>query len=271
MMAGSLNDDLALVSAAAVDAGAIAMRYFGRSPDVRLKGDTSPVTVADLAVDAHLHDTLRAARPVYGWLSEERPDDGSRLAAERCFIVDPIDGTRAFVAETADWCVSIGIVEAGRPVAGVLFCPATGVLYAASAGGGARRDGRSLAMTAKTEGVLNIAGPGLIVRDLTTALGRAVHRVPPVASLALRLAHVADGTLDATVVKPNSAFWDIAAADLILEEAGGALARHDGLPVDYAAPSVKLGAMSASIIALRADLGAALRLLAVNQAASHLA
>jgi myo-inositol-1(or 4)-monophosphatase len=245
------------------------MRYFRQAPQVHIKGDTSPVTEADLAIDAFLHDRLRAACPAHGWLSEERPDEGSRLSAPRSFIVDPIDGTRAFVAETADWCISIGIVEAGRPVAGVLFRPVSGVLYSASQGDGAFRDGQPLHMTERPDAVLNIAGPGLVVRDLATALGRAVHRVPPAASLALRLAHVADGTLDATVVKPRAALWDIAAADIILCEAGGMLAELEGSMPDYAKPTVHLGAMSAAERAFQPKLANALRQLAASQAAER--
>ncbi|MBP8931633.1 MAG: 3'(2'),5'-bisphosphate nucleotidase CysQ, partial [Paracoccus sp.] len=89
-------DDLILLELAAHAAGQIALRHWRRDPQVWDKADgAGPVTKADLAVNAHLERLLREARPDYGWLSEESPDDPARLAFEHCFIIDPIDGTRA--------------------------------------------------------------------------------------------------------------------------------------------------------------------------------
>ena len=136
-MINSSSADLDLILDAAMEASGIAMDYFRRSPDITIKGDDSPVTEADLAIDTFLHDLLRTARPDYGWLSEERDDDGSRNRAKRSFVVDPIDGTRAFIAETAEWCISIGLVEAGRPIIGVLCCPVSNTVYSAVKGQGA--------------------------------------------------------------------------------------------------------------------------------------
>ena len=94
-----------------------------------MKGGTSPVSEADYAVDRYLRETLTAARPAYGWLSEETADSAGRLAASRTFVVDPIDGTRAFLDGRSTWCVSIAVVEDGHPLAGVLDCPATGEIF----------------------------------------------------------------------------------------------------------------------------------------------
>jgi myo-inositol-1(or 4)-monophosphatase len=238
--------DLALMQLVAAEAGDIAMRYFRRSPHIEYKGDTSPVTEADLAIDAHIHARLTAARPDYGWLSEEQADNGSRLKARRCFIVDPIDGTRAFIAETADWCISIGLVEGAHPVAGVLHCPVSKTVYAATRNGGAfRNDVRLGDGPHQTDDMPRIALSTPMARKLE-AQHMAFKRVAPAASLALRLAHVADATLDATLVKPRAAFWDVAAADLILREAGGMLATPAGKALDYAAVDIKLGAMLAA-------------------------
>jgi myo-inositol-1(or 4)-monophosphatase len=239
--------DLDLILEAAKHAAAIAMSFFAKAPEITIKGDASPVTEADLAIDAYLHDVLRAARIDYGWLSEEREDDGSRHHAARSFVVDPIDGTRAFIAETAEWCISIGIIEAGRPVVGVLYCPVSNVIYTASKGQGAFRNGLRLEIVQPKLGAeLRMAGPKPLIRALQEQNGPAMKSMPYVPSLALRLAMVADGGLDATLVKPKSAFWDIAAADVILEEAGGQLVNVDGSPVDYAAASPKLGTMLAA-------------------------
>ena len=239
-------DDLALVLEAAKHAAAIAMTYFRRAPEITIKGDASPVTEADLAIDVYLHDFLRGARPSYGWLSEEREDDGSRHQAARSFVVDPIDGTRAFIAETDEWCISIGLVEAGRPVVGVLFCPVSGAVYTAIQGGGAFLNGIQLEPENRQNFEFCIAGPKPLIRALQEQSTKPIKSMPYVPSLALRLAMVAEGSLDATLVKPESAFWDIAAADVIVDEAGRQLLNLDGTQVDYAAKSPKLGPMLAT-------------------------
>src|SRR5690606_34519579 len=119
---------------------------FGRDPEVWMKAGVSPVSEADYAVDAFLKETLRRARPAYGWLSEETVDTPERLAAARTFVVDPIDGTRAFLAREDVWCVSIAVVERGRPTVGVLDAPARKEVFAARAGAGAVLNGRRIAV-----------------------------------------------------------------------------------------------------------------------------
>ena len=123
------REDLELLRDAAREAGLIAMRYFGNNPQVWMKGGTSPVSEADHAADAYLRSTLLAARPDYGWLSEETADDPARLQARRTFVVDPIDGTRGFLEGLRSWCVSVAVVEDGRTLAGVLECPAKEEIY----------------------------------------------------------------------------------------------------------------------------------------------
>ncbi len=246
-MTKSNSVDLDLILDTAKQAAAIAMSYFAKAPEITIKGDASPVTEADLAIDAFLHDNLRTARPDYGWLSEEREDDGSRHKAMRSFVVDPIDGTRAFIAETADWCISIGLIEAGRPIFGVLYCPVSDTVYSAAQGQGAYRNGVVLSKQVQIQSAeLRIAGPKPLIRSLQEQSKFTVKPMPYVPSLALRLAMVADDSLDATLVKPKSAFWDIAAADLIVDEAGAQLLNIDGSSVDYSAASPKLGAMLAA-------------------------
>ena len=133
LLADDLTTDLALVRDAAREAGEIAMRYFRKDPDVWMKEGVSPVSAADIAVDDFLRDTLGRARPDYGWLSEETADSHERLSARRTFVVDPIDGTRAFIAGQRTWCVSIAVVENGAPLVGVLDCPAKDEIYEATA------------------------------------------------------------------------------------------------------------------------------------------
>ncbi|WP_306119470.1 MULTISPECIES: 3'(2'),5'-bisphosphate nucleotidase CysQ [unclassified Roseitalea] len=228
-----LEDELALIGAIAHEAGVMAMRYFGgRDLDVRLKDGESPVTRADFAVDAFLRETLLGARPGYGWLSEETPDTdiAGRMGAPRTFIADPIDGTRAFIEAHEIWCVSVALVESGRPVAGVLECPALGETIKAVRGGGAECNGAPIAVRPPRDPAL-IGGPRGLVDRLATQTGLAVKRHTHVPSLAYRLAMVARGDMDASFVKPSSADWDVAAADLIVHEAGGLLTDADGAPL----------------------------------------
>jgi len=240
-------EDLALIAAAAEAAGRIALAFFGNQPRAWTKGADSPVTEADIASDRYLHETLLAARPGYGWLSEETADTPDRLTRERVFIVDPIDGTRGFMAGSLDWCVSVAVVEQGRPVAGVLSVPARGELFEATLGGGARLNGRPLHAFAPEAGaVLRFAGPMRHHRALTGAgFALGERRVTP--SLAYRLALVAAGRLDIATASADARDWDLAAADLLVHEAGGTLHDAAGLPVRYNRPDPRHGALVATV------------------------
>lgn len=241
---GKLDADLELVRTAAREAGELAMRYFRRDPQVWMKAGNSPVTEGDLAVDRLLRDRLSAARPDYGWLSEETADSSERLSALRTFVVDPIDGTRGFIAGSAEWCVSVAIVEDGRPVVGVLDCPAKKEIYAARAGGGAALNGKAIAVR-EPAGERLVGGPKALIRAMPEAARRHFAAVPYIPSLAYRLAMVARGAIDATFVKPNSHDWDLAAADLILAEAGGAVLDRHGETLFYARRETRQGTLVA--------------------------
>ena len=258
-------DDLALICEAAREAGQIALGFFKQSPEVWLKGGTSPVSEADYAVDRFLREMLTAARPAYGWLSEETADSAGRLAASRTFVVDPIDGTRAFLDGGSTWCVSIAVVEDGHPLAGVLDCPATAEIFSASAGKGAWKDGRRVHVGAPGEPAM-IGGPKPMLDAAMPYLNRAVQRAQYVPSLAYRIAMVAEGTLDATFIKPNAQDWDLAAADLILAEAGGQLLDPSGVRPVYATADPRHGVLAAGSGPLLAAMVAAIASLAVGTA-----
>lgn len=215
-------DDLKLILEAAREAGEIALSYYRRDPEVWFKEGNSPISAADLAVDRFLRDKLLAARPDYGWLSEETADQPDRLKAQRTFVVDPIDGTRAFIGGKDIWCVSIAVVENGRTIAGVLDCPARREVFTAAAGQGAFANGSAIAVRPQG-GELRIAGAKAMINRLPGELLQGVQIPSHIPSLAYRIAMVARGELDATFVKPYSHDWDLAAADLILSEAGGLL------------------------------------------------
>lgn len=251
------QSDLELISDIAEEAGRIAMTYFRKDPDVWYKGGTSPVTEADIAVNDFLKDRLTKARPDYGWLSEETEDDRSRLASETLFVVDPIDGTRAFVAGQDLWCVSVAVVRAGQTVAGVLSCPARGELFAAAANTEATKNGEAISVADLHSGG-KIASSRSVFKKLPTRFVAGMEKAPHVPSLAYRLAMVADGRLAATLVTANANDWDLAAVDLILTKAGGAITDIQGHPLRYNKDSTAHDVLIAASVELLPSLRDAL-------------
>jgi myo-inositol-1(or 4)-monophosphatase len=228
-----LDADLALLRLAAAEAGRIAMGYFRRDPKVMWKAGMSPVTEADLHADAYLRETLLAARPDYGWLSEETADTPERLSRRRTFVVDPIDGTKAFIDGRDMWCVSVAIVEDGKSLAGVLDCPARAEVFEAQSGRGSRLNGLNLGLNVPGEQP-RIAGAKAFLNAYEGVTGQKPEHMHHIPSLAYRVAIIAAGRMDATFIKPNAHDWDLAAAALILSEAGGELLRADGTTPEYA-------------------------------------
>lgn len=233
---GATDPDLDLIAHAARAAGAEARNLQGRlgASDIRIKDDSSPVTSADLIADRVLKDMLLSARPDYGWLSEESDDDGARLTRARTFVVDPIDGTKAFIEGQDSWVVSVAVVEAGTPVAGVLFQPATDTLFDAAMGTGARRNEAPLSVRDRGE----LAGSRIVCphRHLAPEKWRTpwpeIETVYP-NSMAYRLALVAEGGWHGALALSAKRDWDLAAADLIVREAGGVITGLDGAPFRY--------------------------------------
>lgn len=227
-------NDVELVIQAARAAGDIGLKYFKEDPEVWTKGNDSPVSEADIAIDHYLQETLLTARPDYGWLSEETEDNEDRLSKDRVFIVDPIDGTRGFIEGTENWMVSIAIVEKGKPIVGVLYGPVLDKLYVATLGGGATCNGKDISPAigpALSDGEYAI--PARIAQSIQDSLQTQMTRSRHIHSLAYRIALVADGGLAGTIARPTAEDWDVAAADLILREAGGAFTGLDGLPPIY--------------------------------------
>jgi myo-inositol-1(or 4)-monophosphatase len=228
-------DDLALLISAARAAGRIALRYWRNSPKSWEKPDgTGPVTEADLAVNDALATTLRTARPDYGWLSEESPDSADRMSARRCFIVDPIDGTRAFMNGEDSFAIALGIAEDGDMLAGVVFLPALDRLYAADSATCATLNGTALTPSTAT----SPSG----ARVLTTAPNMAAAHwpggVPDLRrsfrpSLAYRICLVAEGRFDAMVTFRPAWEWDIAAASLIARRAGAIVTDASGAALRF--------------------------------------
>lgn len=223
--------DLALLQQAARDAGKIAKGFFGRDPEVTEKADgAGPVTVADLAVNRMLEDALRSARPDYGWLSEESEDNTDRLSTRRQFVIDPIDGTRAFINGDKDWAHSLAVVENGVPVAAAVYLPMHDLMFVADAAGGASLNGTPLRVSAPArieEAVVLGAKPNFEGRFWQGGTPPPVQRAFR-SSLAFRLCLVAQGRFDGMITLRPSWEWDIAAGILVAGMAGAVVTDASG-------------------------------------------
>jgi myo-inositol-1(or 4)-monophosphatase len=216
--------DLALLIEAARTAGEIARTHFRRDPEIWTKSDESPVTEADIAIDRVLRADLLAARPDYGWLSEETEDDRTRLSADRVFIVDPIDGTRAFIDGQTSFAHSIAIADCGEVIAGVVYLPMLDRLYGAALGHGTTLNGQPIRVsaTAAERGAQVLATkPNVQDRHWPGGVPLFTRVYRP--SLAYRLALVAEGRFDGMVTFRDTWEWDVAAGSILVREAGGAV------------------------------------------------
>jgi myo-inositol-1(or 4)-monophosphatase len=222
--------DLALLVDAARRSGDIAKQYFQQDPDVTHKPDgAGPVTAGDLAVNAMLEGFLQAARPDYGWLSEETEDNPARLDTQRQFIIDPIDGTRAFIDGSEDWAHSLAITENGVPVAAAVYLPMRDMMFAACKGGGATLNDAPIQVSdaQMVEATVLGAKPNFDGRFWAGGV------LPPIkrafrSSLAYRLCLVAQGRFDGMITLRPSWEWDIAAGALIITEANGVVTDQHG-------------------------------------------
>ena len=232
--ASTPGEDLELVCDVVRAAGRVALDRRARGLSVHRKADGSPVSDGDLDVDALLCKALLDARPNYGWLSEETPDDPARLTVERLFIVDPIDGTSAYIKNKPWFAVSVAVVEAGSPIAGVIFAPALDELYTASLGGGARCNGAPIGASPceQLEDCAMLA-PAAAFEPRRWPEPWPAMRLGQRAALAYRMALVAAGRFDAAVSLGWKHDWDIAAGDLIAREAGAKTSDQNGRPLTF--------------------------------------
>jgi myo-inositol-1(or 4)-monophosphatase len=227
----SYAEDLALIKEAVLAAGQIAKDAFNANDSkVWDKSNNSPVTDADIAVNDYLLETLCAARPGYGWLSEETKDDHSRHACPRTFVVDPIDGTRAFIDRTPNFAVSVAIIQDGKSIAGVVFNPLKDEIYEATFGGGAKLNGKAISAN-DSNAVKGIKMVGYARKF--RRLGWPDMDCHVANSMAYRMVLVACGQADATVAFTPKSDWDVAAAALIASEAGAVVTNLHGAAPSY--------------------------------------
>jgi myo-inositol-1(or 4)-monophosphatase len=243
------------LAAAVREAGALALSMFGKPLRQWTKGPSqSPVSEADIAVDAILRKRLMQPGDGIAWLSEESVDDPARLAADYVWIVDPIDGTRAYIAGQPDWTISAALVAHGRPIAACLYAPVTEEFFQARAQSGAILNGAPIqARDGDSLGDTRIAGPRALLQRLEPLLPPFTI-VPRARSLALRLARVAQGACDVAFAGGNSHDWDLAAADLLVHEAGGTFTPVTGGNVTYNRPVPRHGMLVAAGRARHATL-----------------
>lgn len=210
------------------EAGALALKSYRGAFEQWEKSPGNPVSEVDLAVDRFLKDELKRLDPDAGWLSEETADNAERLMRPRVWVVDPIDGTRDYVRGRDGWAVSIALVEGGRATLAVLDAPARDEHWRAARGLGASRNGVTISASTRAE----LSG----ARVPADVLPKADIDLVPVHkpnSIALRIAMVAADEADLVAALRWGHEWDIAAAALIAEEAGGKVTDAHGRPLRF--------------------------------------
>ena len=231
------------------------MGFWRDDPMAWDKGGDDPVSEADFAVDTHLKERLLAARQDYAWISEETDDNADRLTARHVFIVDPIDGTRAFVAGEKTWAHSLAVVKNGAVTAACVFLPARNEMYLAQAGGGATLNGEPLtATTADDLHTANVLTPRVTLQPRFWRGEVPTFRRHFRPSLAFRLALVGQGRFDAMLTLRPSWEWDIAAGALIAAEAGARATDREGATLRFNTPARQ----TAGVVAAGAPLHTAL-------------
>lgn len=251
--------DLSLLVDAARRSGEIASGYWHGANEVWDKGSDDPVSEADLAVDTYLRETLLAARPGYGWLSEETEDDASRLTRDHVFIVDPIDGTRAFVAGHKTWAHSLAVARGGQITAAVVYLPLKDKLYSAALGRGAQLNGHAISPSTQQSiwGADVLAARPAMDPAHWTTVPNVKRSFRP--SLAYRLALVAEGRFDAMFTLRDCWEWDIAAGALIATEAGADVRDRTGAALSFNSEAAKTSGVFVAPERLNAALQSKLR------------
>ena len=227
--------DTELLVAALREAGVIARKFFGGVYKVWRKSDGNPVTDADIAINEFLRERLTTARPDYGWLSEETADDHAGLKRSRTFVVDPLDGTLGFLKHRPQFTVVAAVVEGGRPITAAIYNPLTEEMYEATLARGARKNGKAIAVSTLadfTDARFLATRKFLEPENWATPWPEGIT-VETRASIALRMALVAEGAFDALISLSNKSDWDLAAGDLIIHEAGGRVSASDGTTLLY--------------------------------------
>jgi len=257
--AEAITQEIEALRSAVADAGALVMRYFGKEPKTWEKPGEGPVSEADLAANDLLHERLCGAFPSHGWLSEESADDTARLTRERVWIVDPIDGTRGFIAGKPEFTVCAGLAVGGEVVAGAVLNPATQEYFFAVRGQGATlNDAPLVADRCPIFAEARMLSPSGVRKSSLWEDSAPGGRHGYVNSIAYRVCKVATDRWDTAIVLNRLSEWDLAAAHVILEEAGGRVTDRAGDPIRYNRAEPKIAGLIAAVDPLHGELVARL-------------
>jgi myo-inositol-1(or 4)-monophosphatase len=220
-MTSKYADILKRIHSALVASRAVFARFTPGAIETEYKIGHDPVTEADRALDAVLRKEL--LRDGEGWLSEESVDDPIRLQRSRVWVVDPLDGTREFVKGIPEFCVSIGFVEDGRPVAGGIYNPATDETFLGSLDSGVTCNGKPAQPSQRQtlDGALILASRSEVKRGEWKAFENANFTVRPMGSVAYKLALVSAGLADITFTLTPKNEWDVVAGAALVKSSGG--------------------------------------------------
>ena len=228
------DTDVGRIAAALEESAELASTFSPSSVYVHHKGWDGPVTEADHALDELLHRAL--VRPGEGWLSEETHDDGHRIGMERVWVVDPIDGTRGFLAGQAEWCVSVGLSVDGEIAAAGILNPWAEETYLAERGGTATLNSDATRVTDHEElssDVTILASRSEVRWGSWHRFRGASFKVRTIGSIAYKMALVAAGKADAVISLEPKNEWDVAAGALLVEAAGGVVTDLGGRPMQF--------------------------------------
>ncbi len=226
-----------VLTAAIRDAGAEAVRLAANGFQIYTKPDDSPVTSADHAVNDLLMDRLLGRFPDDGWLSEETPDTAARLEKARVWVIDPIDGTKAFIRREPEYCISVALLEEGQPILAAIYNPSTNELYSAVRGQGLHLNGTPVP---RNESAAHQV-PVIALSPWELHIGRFKSVAPhitsrPTRSIAWAMALAASGSIHGVMTLEPENEWDVAAGTLLLEEAGGSTRDGSGSPLQFNRP-----------------------------------
>ncbi len=254
MTTNSYSDVMQRIAAALAAAREVLSRFTSGAIEAEFKAGHDPVTEADRAVDAALHANL--LRDGEGWLSEESTDDLTRLQKSRVWVVDPLDGTREFVAGIPEFCVSVALVENGQAVAGGICNPATDETFLGSLETGVTYNGKPArpSQKASLDGALVLASRSEVKRGEWKQFETANFKVRPMGSVAYKLALVSAGLADVTFTLVPKHEWDVAAGAALVESAGGFVRTLDNLPLRCNRRSPLLPGLFACGLGMREEL-----------------
>ncbi len=241
---------------ALLKASKIALELKKKTMEVKYKNKGQPVTEADIKIDQYLKDFFKRKTPNFGWLSEETSDDGSRFKNEFFWCLDPIDGTRSFINNKPEYTISLALIKNNIPILGFVVNPETREFFFAKKNKGAFCNDKKIKVNKKKRIELcKYAISNSEISKLSELKFIEKKNIIKMGSIAYKIALVAKGEIDIAISFTKKNDWDIAAADLILQEAGGNINEINGKLVQYNTPDLKIKSILASNREILTELG----------------